>query len=144
MWCNCVSACVLGCTSYDFVEALAFLFNFCLSFYWSVCRFTMPYNVLQLPEGGDFEALNCQPSTNFDRSTMLDLTTEPPLLVRCCYLLCFFLLYIFNYEFNDFVFTLLYKFFRPSRIVCCHFLDFSLLFQMIVTTTFVSKWFVTY
>src|SRR5690554_2861471 len=47
-------------------------------------------NVLQLPEGGDFEALHCQPSTNFDRSTKLDLTTEPPLLGRCCYLLAFF------------------------------------------------------
>jgi len=42
------------------------------------------YNVLQLPEGGDFEALHYQPSTNFDRSTKLDLTTEPPLLGRCC------------------------------------------------------------
>ena len=42
-------------------------------------------NVLQLPEGGDFEAINCQPSTNFGRSTKLDLTTSPPLLGRCCY-----------------------------------------------------------
>ena len=41
-------------------------------------------NVLQLPEGGDFDALHCQPSTNFDRCTKLDLTTEPPLLGRCC------------------------------------------------------------
>jgi len=45
---------------------------------------TLAPNVLQLPEGGDFEALHCQPSTNFDRSTKLDLTTEPPLLGRCC------------------------------------------------------------
>ncbi len=29
-------------------------------------------NGLQLPEGGDFEALHCQPSTNFDGSTKLD------------------------------------------------------------------------
>jgi len=29
-------------------------------------------NVWQLPEGGDFEALHCQPSTNFDRSTKLN------------------------------------------------------------------------
>jgi len=43
------------------------------------------YNVLQLPEGGDFGALHCQPSTNFDSSTKLDLTTEPPLLGRCCW-----------------------------------------------------------
>src|SRR5690554_5250541 len=48
------------------------------------------HNVLQLPEGGDFEELHCQPSTNFDRSTKLDLTTEPPRLGRCCYLLAFF------------------------------------------------------
>src|SRR5690554_61237 len=43
----------------------------------------------QLPEGGDFEALHCQPSRNFDRSTKLDLTTEPPLLGRCCYAFAF-------------------------------------------------------
>jgi hypothetical protein len=50
---------------------------------------TMRHNGLQLPEGGDYEALHCQPSTNFDRSTKLDLTTEPPLLGRCCYKLPF-------------------------------------------------------
>jgi len=49
------------------------------------CLFTLTDNVLALPEGGDFKALHCQPSTNFDRSTKLDLTTEPPLLGRCCY-----------------------------------------------------------
>jgi hypothetical protein len=27
-------------------------------------------NVLQLPEGGDFEVLHCQPGTNFDKSTI--------------------------------------------------------------------------
>lgn len=37
-------------------------------------------NVLQLPEGGDFGAIHCQPSTNLERSTKLDLTTEQPLL----------------------------------------------------------------
>jgi hypothetical protein len=41
-------------------------------------------DVLQLPEGGDFEALHCQLSTNIDKSTKLDLTIEPPLLGRCC------------------------------------------------------------
>jgi hypothetical protein len=45
---------------------------------------TLTHNVLQLPEGGDLEALHCQTSSNFDRSTKLDLTTEPPLLGRCC------------------------------------------------------------
>jgi len=48
-------------------------------------RHKMTANGLQLPEGGDFEALHCPPSTNFDRSTKLDLTTKPPLLGRCCY-----------------------------------------------------------
>jgi len=41
-------------------------------------------NVLPLAAVGDFGALHCQPSTNFDRSTKLDLTTEPPILGRCC------------------------------------------------------------
>ena len=41
--------------------------------------------VLQLPEGGDFGTIHCQPSRTFDRSTKLDLTTEPPLLGRCCW-----------------------------------------------------------
>jgi len=50
----------------------------------STVFFTMTANVLQLPEGGDFEALHCQPSTNFDRRTKLDLTPETPLLGRCC------------------------------------------------------------
>ena len=46
-------------------------------------------NVLQLQEVGDFEAQNCQPSMNFDRSTKLDLTIEPPISYRCCYGLVF-------------------------------------------------------
>jgi hypothetical protein len=33
-------------------------------------------NVWQLSEGGDFEALHCHSSTNFDNSTKLDLTTN--------------------------------------------------------------------
>jgi len=37
------------------------------------CFFTMRHNGSQLPEGGDLEALHCQPSTNFDRCTRLDL-----------------------------------------------------------------------
>jgi hypothetical protein len=73
---------VFGHLSKWFVFVLMFKF-------WSVGRLwngrpTIGYNVLQLPEGGDFEALHCQPSRNFDRSTKLDLTTEPPLLGRCC------------------------------------------------------------
>ena len=44
----------------------------------------MTANVLQLPEGGDFEALHCQPSTNVDRSTALDLTTSAPIAANGC------------------------------------------------------------
>ena len=78
-----------------YVGHLSKWFVFVLMFkIWSVCRLvngrpTIGYNVLQLPEGGDFEALHCQPSRNFDRSTKLDLTTEPPLLGRCCCKLAF-------------------------------------------------------
>jgi len=39
---------------------------------------------LQLPEGGDFEALHFQPSTNFDRSTALALTTSAPIAANGC------------------------------------------------------------
>ncbi len=57
------------------------------------------YNdVLQLAEGGDYGTLCCQPSTNFDRSTKLDLTTEPPFLGRCCYMPFFFLLHYFSHS----------------------------------------------
>jgi hypothetical protein len=66
------------------VKMVYFLF-FSLQFDVVVSFFTLAGNVLQLPEGGDFEALHCQPSRNFDRCTKLDLTTEPPLLGRCCY-----------------------------------------------------------
>jgi hypothetical protein len=62
-----------------------------------VCRHGLAANVLQLPEGGDFGALHCQPAQKFDRSTKLDLTTEPPLLGRCCYVLP---LLSFFYKFN--------------------------------------------
>ena len=61
-----------------------------------VCLFSIGGNVLQLPEGGDLEALHCQPSRNFDRYTKLYLTTEPPLLGRCCYQLPFYLSYCKN------------------------------------------------
>jgi len=46
-----------------------------------IVRFFNAHIVLLLPDGGDFEALNCQPIRNIDRSTMLDLPAEPPLLV---------------------------------------------------------------
>ena len=44
----------------------------------------MPYNVLELGEKADFEALNCQPALNLIRSTKLQLSTEPAFLPNAC------------------------------------------------------------
>jgi hypothetical protein len=44
----------------------------------------MAYNVLALAAVGDFGALHCQPSTNVDRSTALDLTTSTPIAANGC------------------------------------------------------------
>ena len=57
-------------------------------------------NGFGLGEGGDFEALHCQPSRNFDRSTKLDLTTKPPLLGRCCYELGFYIVFALSMVFS--------------------------------------------
>jgi len=54
-----------------------------------VSSFKLTANGLQLQEVGDSEALHCQPCTNIDRSTKLDLTTEPPLLVGAVMGRCF-------------------------------------------------------
>ncbi|MCZ2131505.1 MAG: hypothetical protein LC109_14725, partial [Bacteroidia bacterium] len=43
------------------------------------------YNGLPLAAVGDFGALHCHPSTNFDRSTALDLTTTAPIAANGCY-----------------------------------------------------------
>ena len=66
-------------------------------------------NGFGLGEGGDFEALHCQPSRNFDRSTKLDLTNEPPLAGRCCYRALFLsvlslVVQNFVYKFNPVIF----------------------------------------
>jgi len=42
------------------------------------------YNVLPLAAVGDFGTLHCQPSTNVDRSTELELTTSAPIAVNGC------------------------------------------------------------
>jgi fatty acid desaturase len=42
-------------------------------------------NVLPLAAVGDFGALHCQPSTNVDKSTALDLTSLAPIAANGCY-----------------------------------------------------------
>jgi hypothetical protein len=51
----------------------------------------MPYNGLQIAEGGEYEAQNLIKPQMIIRSTTVDITTTPPLLAMCCYLLPFFL-----------------------------------------------------
>jgi len=41
-------------------------------------------NGLPLAAVGDFGALHCQPSTNVDRNTALDLTTSAPIAANGC------------------------------------------------------------
>ena len=109
----------------------------------STVVFRMTDNGLQLGEVAEIEAQMFSFAQKFNRRTELEFSTEPAILPNCCYLLCCFWLHIFYYEFNYFVFTLLDKFFRPSRTFSRHFLNFTLLFQMVVTIAFVGKWFVT-
>jgi hypothetical protein len=45
----------------------------------------MRHNVLPLAAVRDFRKRNCQPSTNFDRSTALDLNTSAPIGANGCF-----------------------------------------------------------
>jgi len=45
---------------------------------------TLAGNGLALGAVADFGALHCQPSTNVDRSTALDLTTSAPIAANGC------------------------------------------------------------
>jgi len=48
-------------------------------------------NGLQLTEVGDYEAQNLNIKIMFNRSRNVDITTKPPILVRCCYVPFFFI-----------------------------------------------------
>jgi len=48
------------------------------------------YNVLQLTEVGVYEAQNLNIKRMSNRSRNVDITTKPPILVRCCYVPFFF------------------------------------------------------
>jgi len=51
--------------------------------------FTILPNGLPLAAVGGFGALHCQPRTNIDRSTALDLTTSAPIAANGCYVALF-------------------------------------------------------
>jgi hypothetical protein len=59
--------------------------------------YQIAYNGLPLAAVGDFGALHCQPSTNVDRSTKLDLTTSAPIAANGCYRLAFLSLCAFQF-----------------------------------------------
>jgi hypothetical protein len=46
------------------------------------------YNVLHIPEGGDYETQNYQLTMNINRSTNVYFSTNTPLLGICCYSQC--------------------------------------------------------
>jgi hypothetical protein len=48
------------------------------------------HNELQLTEVGDYEAQNLNIKQMLNRSRNVDITTTPPILVRCCYVPFFF------------------------------------------------------
>jgi len=50
-----------------------------------VSSVSLAHNGLPLAAVGDFGAPHCQPSTNADRSTALDLTTSAPIAANGCY-----------------------------------------------------------
>ena len=53
----------------------------------------LAYNVLQLTEVGDYEALNFKQPQMMIRSNTVQFTTKPPILVRCCYVSVFFFIF---------------------------------------------------
>jgi len=57
-------------------------------------------NVLPLAAVGDFGALHCQPSRNFDISTALDLTTSAPIVANGCYAVGFLFLSVVSLSFT--------------------------------------------
>jgi len=52
--------------------------------FFTVVIFNIGYNGLPLAAVGDFGALHCQPSTNVDRITAIDLTTSAPIAANGC------------------------------------------------------------
>jgi len=58
--------CVLGCSSFDFAEALAFCLSFFVRLLSLVSSFRVRHNGLALGEEADFEVLKCQSSTKVD------------------------------------------------------------------------------
>ena len=92
--------------------------NFLLCSFIVVSSVMLAANVLQLQEVGDFGDENCLPPLSLIRSTKLQLTTEPPISCRCCYMPFFFLCRPY---FSDLVIqiltSLLNLFFVPNWLV---------------------------
>ena len=78
-------------------------------------------NVLQLPEGGDFEAQNCLPPLNLIRSTNAHLTTEPAFLPNACYSQWFLSFFVCRYVF---FFAVFFNFCVVCKVVVAKFVKF--------------------
>jgi len=64
--------------------------HFATKFQSGIISAPLVYNVLHIPEGGDFETQNYQLTMNKHRSTDFHFSTNAPLLGICCYRLPFF------------------------------------------------------
>jgi hypothetical protein len=51
------------------------------------------HNVMQLTEVGDYEAQNFKQAQIMIRSNTFQFATNPPILVRCCYVSVFFFIF---------------------------------------------------
>ncbi len=78
-------------------------------------------NVLQLPEGAELEALHCQPSKSFGRSTKLELTTEPPIFLGAVRHWCIYFINSVSYRFYNislFLNLSLMLYFPTMNVLC--------------------------
>jgi hypothetical protein len=75
--------CAVGCSSFDFAEALASCCFFFLSL--SFLFFRVRHNGFGLRAGGHFEAQNCQFTIKFISCKKLQITTIRPLAFSPCY-----------------------------------------------------------
>jgi len=56
---------------------------------WLFVGQSIAHNVSHIAEGGEYEALTFKFKQMLNRSTTVDISTKPPLLAMCCYMLCF-------------------------------------------------------
>ena len=91
----------------------------------------------------DCGLLSCPHAPKFERGRMLELSLKTLLHIAFVRAMCIIFLEVFKYKFHNFVFTQTDFFFVPNFRFRCHFLNFSLLFKMVIRISFLAKWFVS-